>query len=249
MASVGIDRPAVQRGGDVADEERLDQARVSGLPEPQAEGEEERLALTLPDPGFQDALVLLGQGRLDLAAGHGDAVHHIGPLLEDRALLEIPAQPDREDHEPEAQQERQAPAPLDQLLVAEGGEQDRPQPRRGQRTGVGAERHQRRDQAAALRGGVLGEHDGRPGDLGSRRRSPGRAAGRPAGSGRGCRSSRRSAALRSVWSTHPSAGWSGTGPSCVRSGRPSGRSRRRRRAGRRIRRRRSPWRRSARSPG
>ena len=109
---------------------------------------------------------LRSQG-LDLLAGQRDTVDDVGALLEDRALLEVQPQPQREDQQDEAEQERQPPAPAEQLLLGQHAEQERPQRGRGQRAGVGAERHQRGDHAAALHGRVLGQHHGGAGDLGA----------------------------------------------------------------------------------
>ncbi len=69
---------------------------------------------------------------------------------------------------PEAQQERQSPAPAEQLLVRQHRQQHRPQPGCGERAGVGAQRRQRRDEAAALHRRVLGQHDRGAGDLRAR---------------------------------------------------------------------------------
>ena len=156
-----------QRGGDVADQEGLHEAGVAGLTEPQPERQEERLALALLQPGLQDARVRLRGQRLDLLTRQRDTVDDVGTLLEDRALLEVQAQPHREDQQHEAEQERQPPAPAQQLLLGQHAEQERPQRRRGQRARVRAERHQRGDHAAALHGRVLGQHHGRAGDLGA----------------------------------------------------------------------------------
>ena len=76
-------------------------------------------------------------------------VNHVGALFEDRAFLERAPDPEGEQHDREAGQERNAPAPAQQLLLGQGVHQDDPQRRCGEGSGVGAEAHQGGNEAAA----------------------------------------------------------------------------------------------------
>ena len=105
--------------------------------------------------------------------GGGFSLNFIGfvDLFKYRALFQIQTQPDGKDHYHDAREERNTPAPGDELFAIEQEEHYRPDGRGAQRPAVGAHRYQRRDDAAFAFWRILRQHGSGAGNFSARPQS------------------------------------------------------------------------------